>query len=116
MAPRFVPLRGMRRRFQAGELARLSRETLPMLRHVAEPLHARGLEADVRIEAAGDGTVDDGLLLLVQERDQLSLGADVAPNAPVGVVEKADDCGLLGRAERGTFELATELVLDALLR
>ena len=69
---------------------------LPMLRHVAEPLHARGLEADVGIEAAGDGAVDDGLLLLVQERDQLSLGVDVAPDAPVGVVEKADDGGLFG--------------------
>ena len=33
----------------------------PMLRHVAEPLDAGGLEADVGVKAAGDGSVDDGL-------------------------------------------------------
>ncbi len=49
------------------------------------------LEADVGVEATGDGLVDDGLLLLVQQRDQLLLGADGAPEAPVGVVEEADD-------------------------
>ena len=38
---------------------------LPMLRHLAEPLDAGGLEADVGVEAAGDGLVDDGLLLLI---------------------------------------------------
>ena len=69
---------------------------LPMLRHFPQPLHAGGLEADVGIEAARDGAVDDGLLLLLQQRDQLLLGADVAPDAPVGVVEEADDCGLFG--------------------
>ena len=42
-----------------------------------------------------NGLVDDGLLLLLgQQRDQLLLGADVAPDAPVGVVEEADDGGL----------------------
>ena len=69
-----------------------------MLRHVPQPLHARGLEPDVRVEAARDGAVDDGLLLLLQQRDQLLLGADVAPDPPVGVVEEADDGGLLVRA------------------
>ena len=33
-------------------------------------------EADVGVEAAGDGAVDDGLLLLLQQLDQLLLGAD----------------------------------------
>ena len=65
-----------------------------MLRHISQPLHAGGLEADVRVEAAGDGAVDDGLLLLLQELDQLLLSADVAPDAPVRVVEEADDSGL----------------------
>ena len=36
------------------------------------------------------------LPLLLQQRDQLLLGADVALDAPVGVVEVADDGGLLG--------------------
>src|SRR6266852_3636627 len=67
-----------------------------MLRHVAEPFHAGGLEADVGVEAMGDGAVDDGLLLLLQQLDQLLLGADVAPDAPVGVVEEAGNRGLFG--------------------
>ena len=50
-----------------------------MLRHIAEPLDAGGLEGDVGVEAAGDGLVDDGLLLLLQQRDELPLGADVPP-------------------------------------
>ena len=50
---------------------------------------------------ARNGLVDDGLLLLLQQRDQLLLGADVAPDAPVGVVEEADDGGLFG--ERGEW-------------
>ena len=62
----------------------------------SEPLDAGGLEADVRVEAAGDGPVDDGLLLLLQELDQLLLGADVAPDPPVRVVEEPDDGGLFG--------------------
>jgi len=37
-----------------------------MLRHVPQPLHAGWLETDVGVKAAGDGTVDDGLLLLLQ--------------------------------------------------
>src|SRR5690606_4510721 len=52
----------------------------PMLRHIPQPFHAGGLEADVGVEAAGDGAVDDGLLLLLQQLDQLLLGADVPPN------------------------------------
>ncbi len=72
-----------------------------MLRDVAEPLDARGFEATVGVEAAGDGAVDDGLLLLLQQFDQLLLGADVAPDPPVHVVEEADDCGLFtGRRAR----------------
>ena len=46
------------------------------------------------IDLASDGLVDEGLLLLLQQGDQLLLGADVAPDAPVGVVEEADDGGL----------------------
>ena len=48
-----------------------------MLRHRAQPLHAGGLEADVRVEAAGDGAVNDRLLLLLQQLDELLLGANV---------------------------------------
>jgi hypothetical protein len=62
-----------------------------MLRHITQPLHTGGLEADVGVEAAGDGAVDDGLLLLLQQLDQLLLGADVPPDPPVRVIQEADD-------------------------
>ena len=39
--------------------------------------------------------MDDDLLLLVQERDELALGADGFFDAAVGVIEKANDGGLL---------------------
>src|SRR5680860_1370778 len=77
---------------------------LPMLRHVPQPLHAGGLEAHIGIEAAGDGTVDDGLLLLLQQLDQLLLGADVAADAAVGVVEEADDGGLFGEGREARID------------
>ena len=75
---------------------RTQRDHFPMLRYIAQPLHAGGLEADVRVEAAGNGAVDDGLLLLLQQLDQLLLGADVAADLAVGVAEEADDGGLFG--------------------
>ncbi len=62
-----------------------------MFWQVAEPVDAGGLEADVGVEAACDGAVDDGLLLLVEQSDQPSLRADVPPNPPVGMIEKAND-------------------------
>src|SRR5690606_30526489 len=75
-----------------------------MLRHIPQPLHTGGLEADVGVEAAGDGAVDDGLLLLLQQLDQLLLGADVPPNPPVRVVEEADDGSLFGEGWKGDME------------
>ena len=73
----------------------------PMLRNVPQPFHARRLvgrkgPAGADVDLARNGLVDDGLLLLLQQRDQLLLGADVAPDAPVGVVEEADDGSLFG--------------------
>ena len=65
-----------------------------MLRHVTSTSTPDGFNSHVRIESARDGAVDYGLLLLVQQRDQLLLGADRAPDPPVGVVRKADDCSL----------------------
>ena len=70
-----------------------------MLRHVPEPLHAGGLVGRVGLAGAGvllarHGLVDEGLLLLLQQRDQRLLGADIAPDAPMGVVEESDDGGL----------------------
>ena len=66
-----------------------------MRRHVTEPLYARWLERDIGVETEGDGLVDDRLLLLTQQFDQPLFGADVALDSAVGVVEIADDGGLL---------------------
>ncbi|HEX3529258.1 MAG TPA: hypothetical protein VH988_19550 [Thermoanaerobaculia bacterium] len=44
--------------------------------------------------------MNDGLLLLVQQCDQLLLGANVAPDTAVGVVEEADDGGLFGKGRK----------------
>ncbi len=72
-----------------------------MPRDVAKPGDARGFESDVGVEAAGDGTVDDGLLLLAQQRDQLPLGADEPVDLPVRMVQKPYDGGLfVGRRTR----------------
>ena len=72
-----------------------------MVRHVPQPLNAGGLVGRIGltgadIDAARDGLVDDGLLLLVQQRNQLILRPVEAPDAPVGVVEEANDGGLFG--------------------
>src|SRR5436309_3404727 len=68
----------------------------PVFRHIPQPLHTRRLKADVGVEATSDGAVDDGLLLSLQQLDQLLLSADVAPDPPVDVVEEPDDGGLFG--------------------
>ena len=69
---------------------------LPVRWDVAEPFDAGGFEGDVGVEAAGDGAVDDGLPLLLQQRDELLLGGDVAADAVVHVVEVAHDGALFG--------------------
>ena len=83
-----------------------------MRRHVPKPLHAGGLVGLVRlpganVDLARNGLVDEGLFLLLQQRNQLLLGADVAPDAPVGVIEEADDSGLFreGRECNGFAEV-----------
>ena len=72
-----------------------------MLRHITQPLHTRGLQTDVGIKAARDGAVDNDLLVLLQQLDQLLLGADVAPDPPIRVIEESDDGGLFGRRGKG---------------
>jgi hypothetical protein len=66
-----------------------------MFWYVCEPSNAGGFEADVWIDATGHGTVDNGLLLLVQQRDQLFLRPDVALDATVRMIEETDDGRLL---------------------
>src|SRR3990170_1418626 len=61
---------------------------LPMLWNVAEPGDTRRLEGDGGVEAAGYGAVDDGLLLLVEQRDHLPLRPDRPLQPPVRPVQK----------------------------
>lgn len=72
---------------------------LPMGRNIAEPLDAGRPQGGVGVKAAGDGVVDDGLLLFVEEGDELALGANGAVDAGVDVVEEVGDGVLFG--ERG---------------
>ena len=65
-----------------------------MLGDIAEPGDAGGFEGYGWVEAAGDGLVDDGLFLFVEQRDEFFLGADGAVDATVFVVEEAEDGGL----------------------
>ena len=88
-----------------------------MLRDVAEPGDAGGLlgqgrrlKYEGRISVfilhhsdfilSRHGAVDDGLLLLVQQPNQLPLGADEGVDLPVRVVQKSHDGRLfVGRRE-----------------
>ena len=58
--------------------------------YVTQPRDARRLQPNVRIEATGDGTVDDNLLLFVQQCDHFPFGPDCPLDASVDVVEEAD--------------------------
>ena len=72
-----------------------------MLRNVAEPGDAGGLEGYGGVEAASDGAMDDGLLLLVEQRDRLPLCPDRPLQPPVRPFEKPNNRRLLvGRGER----------------
>ena len=72
-----------------------------MRRHVAQPVNAGGFEADVGIEPARDGVLHDGLPLLLQQPDERFLAVDVAAHLPIGVVQVANDGGLLGTGRQG---------------
>src|SRR5690606_13961711 len=49
---------------------------LPMNWNVSIPFKTRRLRRHVRVEAAGDGLLDDGLLFFVQQDDEPALVAD----------------------------------------
>lgn len=72
-----------------------------MRRYLSESVHTGVLvrrvgPAGADVDLDGDSAVDEGLLVLLQEFNQLLLGADVAPYPPVHVIEEADDGGLFG--------------------
>lgn len=73
---------------------RLEPLNVPVLRHIAQPLDSRGLETDIRIETPGDSMVGDGLLLFLQQLDQLLLGRDCPQDASIRMIEKLYDGSL----------------------
>src|SRR5947207_9042099 len=78
---------------------------LPMPRNIAEPGDAGGFEGDGGVEAAGDGAVDDGLLLLVEQRDHLPFRPDRPLQPPVRPVQKTRDGGLFGKGGNWKWEI-----------
>lgn len=65
-----------------------------MLRNITKPGDSGGFEGGVGVEAASDGAVDDGLLLLVQQPNQLPLGPNKPINLPIRMIQKPHDGGL----------------------
>ena len=59
-----------------------------MLWNVAEPGDAGGFEGNGGFEATGDGAVNDGLLLLIEQRDHLPLCPDRPFQSPVRPIQK----------------------------
>ncbi|MBN1955862.1 MAG: hypothetical protein JW900_12555 [Anaerolineae bacterium] len=87
---------------------------LPMCRNLPQPLDARILERHVGVEAAGDGLLDERLLLLGEQLDQPSLRADVAAGEAVDVVEEAGNGGLFAwwwNEARQVFKVAPAEIL-----
>ena len=79
----------------------------------AEPEDAGVLEGDGGVEAAGDGLVDDGLLLLFEQRDELALGGDGSVDAVVGMGEVLDDRRLLGDRRNERFKAVKVIGVEA---
>src|SRR5882724_10760351 len=68
---------------------------VPMPRNIPEPADAGGFERDGWVEAAGHGALDDGLLLLVEQRDHLPFRPDRQLQLAVRPAQKSDNRRLL---------------------
>ena len=80
-----------------------------MLRYLSQPLHARILVGRIGLAGsdvgpARDSLVDDGLLLFLQQSNQFLLRTDVAPDASVNLIKKADDGSLLRERRNTDFQ------------
>ena len=75
-----------------------------MRRHVAKLRNTRGFERYTRVKATGDGLAHDGLPLLLQQSDEPFLGLNVVTDAPVNIVQVADNGILLGEGRKGNTD------------
>ena len=66
-----------------------------MLRNIAKPWISGLLEWHCRIKAARDRAVNDGQLLLVEQRDHLPLRPDRPLEPPIRVIQKPHNRRLL---------------------
>ena len=73
----------------------LIKRCFPILRNIAKPWNTRRLEGHGGVKATGDCTVDDDLLLFVEQRNHLALCTDGFFQLPVRPVQKTYYCGLL---------------------
>ncbi len=69
-----------------------------MRRHILQPLDVGGPvgrvgPAGADVDTTCHGFVDDGLLLLLQKRNQLLFGADLAVDPAIDVIEEAGNGG-----------------------
>ena len=81
--------------------------------HLPQPLNPGGLEANIRVEAPGYCTLDDGLTLFRQQVDEPLFGVDVALDALGGIVEVTDDSGLFGEGWERLPHIADKLPISA---
>src|ERR1700676_2553557 len=85
---------------------------MPMFGYVAEPFYARWFELHVRVEAARYGAAGGGLLLLVQERDELTLSFNISLNLMIREIEIMNDSVLLRNRWEWHLELQEHVWIE----
>ncbi len=65
-----------------------------MLRNIAEPGNAGGFEGHGRVKPSGNSTVDDDLLLFVEQRNHLALCPYGLFQLPVCPIQKTNNRNL----------------------
>lgn len=73
----------------------------PMRRNLPQPLDTGVLHRRSGVETFGDGPVDDGSFLLLQQRDGLFLESYKSVNPAGLAVEEVGNGGLLGERGKG---------------
>ena len=94
--------------------------SVPVFRYRTEPLKTALLVLPVRptrpnIDLPGNDLVDEGLLVLIEQCNQLFLGADVLLYPAVHVTEEAGDGGLFGWGRYRNSKLSNNIRVNVWL-